>query len=340
MKVILCILKKFRGHNALSGKKSVSAAITNSDCVFIFRDVFMVCSDFLFYGIFSLFIFLSLFFAAGCSFLGHENEFLTGTAEIELALPVWPPEQKNCAYPELDFWLIEYETAEKSGTMRVCAFQKTVTFSVPENKSAAFSARPVTKCSSGSTLFFKGAGCVYPQNTSSFLWNQGFAADILASLYKASNDREKTAELLSVFNWQKFINTLTKKENDALLKIQTASQQQMEKEVYPAYCNPWMLNKQKILSAIADQSFTAASLTFPNAITLSPEDEILQIPGGIKNFVSPYIPENEVFQKFNFLTIIKKTESGSLFLYGSSIALFTVTLNGNPELTVCAIPLY
>lgn len=285
----------------------------------------------------SLFIFFSLM---ACSFFGHEKEFLTGKEEIELALPVWPPHQENCSYPELDFWLIECETSEKSESFTASKNEKSVTFLIPENSPASFCARPITKCLGQSVSFFYNSGCVYPQNKTTFLWNDGFAASLLSSLYRASFDRKETAESISLFNWQKFIDALHQKEAASILEIKTASALKCDIEDYPEYYNPWRLDKNEILYTISQKTFNAYKLSFPDFISLSRTSEILQPTDGIKNLISPYIPENEVFQKLEFLTIMKRTENCSQFLYKNCMATITVTSSGNPELVLCTIPLY
>ena len=79
-------------------------------------------------------------------------------------------------------------------------------------------------------------GMIYPY-TVGVSEKDAFASSVLFTMYAASSSGLKeTEEYLSSFNWGKFI------------------------ELCDEYENPWKLNKQKIMEAIADGSFSKKSM--------------------------------------------------------------------------------
>lgn len=302
-----------------------------------------------FYGLSCCLVFL---FLQGCS-LGNEAYFFCGETSIELALPSWPPyisedggsSVSDISYPELECWLIECQTAEKYFSFYADKNERSVKIRLPENFPASVLSYPVTRHKNGNALFFYPAGCIYPQNAERLSWREGFAANILASLYAGTKDRRQTAEYASTFNWRRLKETLSAKEAENLAKINDSITEGLPLGKRPTYYNPWNLDKDVVLRSIAQRSFNIRKLNLPLCLNISGDDEVVASLGGIRELLSPYIPENAEFQKMNFLTIIKKAENKSRFLCGDLVAVLSVSTGGNLaggnlKLELCALPLY
>ena len=80
-------------------------------------------------------------------------------------------------------------------------------------------------------------GIIYPY-TLELDKASAFCADVFLTMYKASNSQKESSLLyLQQFNWAKLIECVSE------------------------YDDPWLLNKQKIMEAIADGTFTKRSIT-------------------------------------------------------------------------------
>lgn len=194
------------------------------------------------------------------------------------SLPSWPPEQEFCLYPELAYWIIETPSSSFRTTDQKVLIEHT--------KSSPFYllAYPVTKTQEGNlTQFFKPAGLVYPYEQDKLTWENGYAAEVMKTLWKGSQDCEKDkAEFLLKFNWKRFMEIVQS-------KIEESFEWEDERGCY----NPWTIPVGKIAELIASKKFYATVLNIPvtsySTLHLNNEME--------KYIVSSFVPENKVLQK-------------------------------------------
>lgn len=278
-----------------------------------------------------IFIFLSAFllFTAGCAlFTGctqvfdQNHNYFSSEEKVEYLLPDWNKLRSDFdAMPQLALWKIEYTTYKESKILFANPAAKSLTIEVPKNYPCAIMAFPITEHAAGGekkSSFFQPCGALYPMNRKSLSWDQGFSATILSLLYKNSGFKIETAEFLSLFNWVKFV----------------------EKNNTSASSNPWLLDKSEILKCIRDKKFNVYKLKLPSSVSLTGQNEIIQMLGGTKKLLSAYIPENYVLAKTDFLSIIKGAEYPGVFLWNDKIARISVTSSGNAKLTLCALPAF
>lgn len=295
-----------------------------------------------------LLFFAAGFLLAGCSTGFSQNQnYFTNEEKIEFSLPDWNRLKNDFSQmPSLACWKIEYTTYKGSNTFFAEPATKTFRIEVPKNYPCAVQAFPLTLHDGQKSSFYHPCGAIYPQNKGELLWQQGFASEILSLIYKNSGFSKETAEFASLFNWQNFIEKIAQKEEKSISEIKNIIPEMIVNSTgttnsgqnIPPFYNPWLLDKKSILQAIAEKSFNAYKLNLASATSLCAQDEIFQILGGTKYVFSPYIPENYILEKFNFMTIIKRKENPSKFLWKNFIAEISVNSSGKAKLNLCAIP--
>ncbi len=186
-----------------------------------------------------------------CSLAEHLQSYEYET--VTFSLPRRPQ-----SLPPLQSWSITSDSGkdrEQEETLLLDAEQSSFTMRIKKNEPFFVCAQPVTT----SQGFFKCAGTLYPYRRS-ITWSAGYAAATMKTLKAAAPQ-----SYLLLFNWERFIQTLEQKQQNA-----------------PSY-NPWLLDSSKVLEAIAYHEFTAAKLN--NSGTLAIE---LDFP-----VFSSYVPAND-----------------------------------------------
>jgi hypothetical protein len=245
-------------------------------------------------------------------------------------------------YPPVMYWSVRYSTDSGQKSFTAAPEQKTFTVTLPKNIPAAVLVWPVTVHPAGTVRFFHPAGCIYPYTTV-LAWQDGFAADILATLYSASKDRETTGSFCSYFNWERFMDVLHRKETESEDCIRQAIEDGTS--TIPAYYNPWLLDKNDILSAIADRSFTVYRLyPCPRITVATAAIAVFPSMSGTctaSDLLSPYIPENNLIRESSCITISSVSGMQTLFLYNTDALLsFSLSPAGKITLAISALPLY
>ena len=192
---------------------------------------------------------------------------------VEFELPQWPE-----YLPQLQGWQVQVysgtipEPVEGQGPR-----ERHISLRLPKNQPCCIIATPITQ-----NHFFKQAGTIYPYSQK-ITWSGGYAAH----LYTIISDCEQ-------FNWEKLLETLEQKQNDAL------TQQTLPLE--PFY-NPWLLDTQQVLEGIAYHNFTATKLKTSQTICIPLDFEVF----------SSYVPENEYFKQKNQTCVTVKIGQPELF---------------------------
>jgi hypothetical protein len=255
--------------------------------------------------------------AASCSRI-TDGKMFTASREAVFRLPVWPPpNREQTAYPDLDFWVIEYSSEQGTEKIRAGRNTASITLSLPENIPAAVQAWPVTRHNGKDVLFFHPAGTVYPYSLT-LSWEDGFAADILSSLYKVTANRHEAGSFCSCFNWERLMSAL---------RVRVTAYTETT-----GYYDPWLLNKDGILSAIAGRSFSVYKLKNQETTAVSLQEYT-------ETVLAPFIPANTFISGNNNITLLKKGQN--IFLYGrEKIAVISLTATGKISLAIRDLPLY
>lgn len=224
--------------------------------------------------------------------------------QVELVLAQWPGELPNLLYWRVQMYApnegIFYNTelppqstgeklrVKKNSPFYVCAF-------------------PVTGDSQKPQQFFKCAGAVYPWECSGvdgqiqLSWTSGYVAYLMRSLIKAAEASgyrgPYVSQYIGSFNWLKLIQVLEQKQQEAL-------------EAEDFY-NPWHLDTQQVLEAIAYENFTAVKLKMSGVFSME-----LEFP-----VYSSYVPENEFCGPAGFF------EKGVVTVPKNRISLFALSQN-------------
>ena len=192
---------------------------------------------------------------------------------VEFELPQWPD-----YLPELQGWQVALREPQGPPTSPQGQGGQHISLRLPKNQPACIIATPITQ-----NQFFKPAGTIYPYSQK-ITWSGGYAA----YLYTIIPDSEQ-------FNWEKLLETLEQKQNDALTQQTQAPE--------PFY-NPWLLDSQEILEGIAYHNFTATKLKSSQTICIPLDFEVF----------SSYVPENEFFKQKNQTCVTVKKGQPELFI--------------------------
>lgn len=229
------------------------------------------------------------FFAGAFAFFGCKSVF--GGKNVEFSLPEWD-ESLGIG---LEYWLVK--TYDGRGEQSVLAGNvgRTVTLEVDFERVTAILAYPITNIDANHNApFFKPAGCIYPyQETISYL--HGFSSEILRELYvcNANYASDEISALAKQFNWQKFMQTVEAKSEEA-------EKNPEDKKYY----NPWNCNHDIIFSGIQNGSFSTSyinqaksnitSITLSDLKASSNKQEL----SSCASLLGSYVPENFVGESF------------------------------------------
>ena len=132
-------------------------------------------------------------------------------------------------------------------------------------------------------------------------WTSGYVAYLMRSLIKAAEASgyrgPYVSQYIGSFNWLKLIQVLEQKQQEAL-------------EAEDFY-NPWHLDTQQVLEAIAYENFTAVKLKMSGVFSME-----LEFP-----VYSSYVPENEFCGPVEFF------EKGVVTVPKNRISLFALSQN-------------
>ena len=107
-----------------------------------------------------------------------------------------------------------------------------------------------------------------------------------------------------------------------------------EKSSYFFY-NPWLLDSSTILSSIANKNFSLTNLNLKDVQAVS-SGEIEQ---NHKNFLSSYIPENQIISEFHKITL-KKNEDNVFSVYNQYGIIIRETSAKNLSTQMFLLPIY
>ncbi|MCR5436954.1 MAG: hypothetical protein K6E97_07815 [Treponema sp.] len=203
---------------------------------------------------------------------------------ITFTLPQWPPEDSS-VYPELAFWKITICADNKTVVKKHLPQTKELDFTIKKNSLFCITALPITYIDKNYCSFFNCAGAVYPfmKNHSDIIsvtWEQGFAAAVIESLYCGSTQASDKEMFLKSFNWPRFLDEINCREN----------------------YNPWLCDKTRIITAIADKNFNINLLNQKN-FTINSD---LILP---ERLLSQYIPENQKILETGQICVSKQMQN-------------------------------
>ena len=159
------------------------------------------------------------FAAASCCFMETE------VAEIRIPHELDGSDSRATAIVP-NHWL--FYVADGTGQPQAQTVQNGARISVSFSKNA-YTALLAVPCALDGTVLAKPYGIIYPVGTT-LTQKDGFAADVLRTMYVASTSGSQVQRqtFLAHFNWRKFMETCR------------------------TYEDPWMLDKPRILEAIAE----------------------------------------------------------------------------------------
>ena len=195
---------------------------------------------------------------------------------LEFEFPSWPEN-----LPPLLEWKVQMyvpktgELLEQDYSPEIRSFSHKVCKNVP----LYVCAEPITGSPDSPQAFFKCSGAVYPWECSgkksfkvNLSWTGGYVCCLMKTMIKSMEKNGENPDdvnrNLQAFNWYKLSQVLIQKE-----------QEQAENEIF---YNPWLLDSQKVLEAIAYKDFTATKLRQSGVFPVNFEF----------NVYSSYVPEN------------------------------------------------
>ena len=252
-----------------------------------------------------LFLLYLLLLVAGLAFCSCQ--LFADDELVEFELPQWPE-----YLPELQGWQVALRepqgpqtSPQGPQTSPQGQGERHISLRLPKNQPACIIATPITQ-----NQFFKPAGTIYPYSQK-ITWSGGYAAQ----LYTIIPDSEQ-------FNWEKLLETLEQKQNDALTQQTQAPE--------PFY-NPWLLDSEQILESIAYHNFTATKLKSSQTICIPLDFEVF----------SSYVPENEFFKQKNQTCVTVKKGQPELFVLPHEYAIIiSATSTKNISLEVISMPIF
>ena len=174
---------------------------------------------------------------------------------LDFTLPAWPD-----YLPKLEGWKVTVYSPGREAVedfYEVGPGAKKMALRLDKNIPCGISVKPLTQ-----NRFFKPAGTIYPYSRK-ITWSGGYAAHLYKIIPQSTN-----------FNWERLLEALENSD--------------------PSY-NPWLLDSQQLLQAIAWHNFNANKLKLSN---------VLIIPLDFDVFCS-YVPENQAFRRNKSLSVIK-----------------------------------
>ena len=297
---------------------------------------------------------ISILFALillGAGMASCKNQ-LDKTEAVTFSLPPWPPYE--CAeFPPLVYWEIRYAGGAQAGrVIRLEAGAKTVRLEAVADRPLAVIAQPVSRHGETNALFFKPAGCIWPQERE-LGWESGFAAFVCMRLYSprgrtsggsgSANNGNTSAKhratetangaYLATFNWKKLCDALAEKSADT-------------ERPY----DPWKADTEAVCTAIAEHSFGISLLSMKKTALIAISEleqkaKEIGMPqsGGTETshtlFIPQYIPLYRT-QRRTGKTLVKKIGVTSWLYTIQSIAAVRYGAGGFPALAISGVPLY
>ena len=237
-------------------------------------------------------------------FLSCQNSLISEEEKVEFILPVWEE-----LLPKLSRWKISAASADFEKDFFLDGGEKAFLFTVNRNEPFCLTAGPLTLLSDGSEVnFFKPAGALYPyfaEGDASSLhcvltWEAGFTAEAMQKIISSkketglSSDAVKT--FLMQFNWKKLQEKINQNIAASILSFESDSKTK--------FYNPWQLDSFTLLDNLSFAIFDSKYLN--NSYIFTVELELLRIPQD-KTLLSSFLPENQILQKYRYLTLKKKT---------------------------------
>ncbi len=225
----------------------------------------------------SIILYVCAAFSAVFPYAGCGNSLISsgsdGTASETVAfeLPCYPAD----THPELKGWLVTLPDGGQLKTVRLNAEAKRFIAAVPKNVPVPVRAYPVTEHDGTALVFFYPAGCVYPSSVR-MTWQDGFAADLFQALLTGSDDPDRTRRYGSFFNWTRLTYEIS--------RIADGSE---------ADGDPWLIDRNRIVSGIAAASFSVRSIRYPGVQTASVPESALPTNGPRPlRIYSRYVPRS------------------------------------------------
>lgn len=270
---------------------------------------------------------------------GCQNEFFSDDEKIDFTLPSWPSD-----YPPLSRWQITLLAADFEKEFYLPAEAKNFSLELKRNEPVCLTASPLTllsdrqAVSSGNsansrpeTNFFKPAGSIYPYSAGGnvysgnaecpLTWEEGFTAAVMQKIIRSSrkdgNSSQKIKSFLMEFNWKKMNEKIQKNISDSIMSFENPDEKSKAK-----FYNPWQIDSSTLLDNLSFAVFESKYLNTIYIFTISKESA--KIPAEAQIF-SSFIPENQILQKYGFLTLKKKTPQSYLLDNTYAISLIATS---------------
>lgn len=270
-----------------------------------------------------LFLFSAML--ASCSALGGNDD----GNQIITSLPSWPPYGDE-AFPPLDHYQIRIASA---GGQEVFSVPNGGKIMIETQDVTAVIVQPVTRHNGTLAAFFRPAGCVLPASANA-AWEGGFSAVVCADIFLSSMATDAISGkeigiILSKFNWIRFAQEMSSR------SIDTKSGGGEE-----IVCDPWTLDKNKIINCILTNKFTASDITPTKASSnraIKNADELRALNNLMDYPLLPrYIGSYKQQQRNGKMRLVSDKYAATIglagvnkFLCGESVVCFSLSIKGS-----------
>lgn len=243
-----------------------------------------------------------------------------GEKEVELVLPDFLMEFEQESAPDFAGWHIW--VCSKNGITDFRSRNKSERLKLNKNEIGSVLAYPVCLNSEGEELeFFKPAGALfYETNDNSLLldWYGGlrawFLKEILEKEMKTGCENETWVRAVESFNWN---------------KLKQVQEKMIFEQDWDYIHNPWKMNLEAVLQAIACGSFKANLLNVTNVFEIEAPDE--------GKCYSEFVPENKNIKK-NCKILIKQSEVNLISSYNLNAIIIVGKSAQEYSVKYCRLP--
>lgn len=271
-----------------------------------------------------------LWFLEGCSFEGIKESWPVTNSKEKVTVIL--PELTEPAW-EISFWKIEITSCSKTVTKKLNGAEGRFNLELEKNRPVSVTVTPVFKKSESEEIeFIKPAGQIYPYGYNNgklvLTWGGGYCSSVFKTLVTGAAEAGETAvyiqNYLSRFNWKRFLETIEEKINSSVKDFLDA-----DDAASAVFYNPWLLNEQSVLEAIAYDSFNA------NKLRLS---EVFSVDLELSCF-SSFVPENEIIMEQKRVSV-RKNEVNFFSLSQSYGIIVSGASAKNISIQCISMPIY
>ena len=267
------------------------------------------------------------------NFTGCHNDIFSNDEKIDFMLPSWPED-----YPALSRWQIIVCAADFEDAFYLPSKTGNFSLEISPNQALSVTATPIIFLIDGrESSFFKPAGTIYPYSADGDFysgnlhcqlnWEDGFTAATMQKIIKSRKasgiSSQNLKSFLIKFNWKKMSEKIKKNITDSISTFESSGEPEKGK-----FYNPWQIDSSILLENLTSGAFDSKYLNTTYIFTVSKESA--KIPEGREIFAS-FIPENQILQKYQLLTLKKKTPQSYLL-----DRTYAVTLNAASAKNVSA----